>query len=113
MKKIVAILLVITLMSALFIVPAHAQEDDVEPCGVVLNCPECNGSLKQVTRAAYNKAVSVSYCDYESSTHYHTKYYSSGTYYSCSNCGYTQTITPNSYIRTYCTYYPNGGYFVE
>ena len=107
MRKIVAILLVLAIACALFIVPAHAHDGDVELCGVALPCLRCREPMSTGTREAYQKAVSVSYCNYESHSHYHTRYYNAGTYHYCSACGY---VDNDGYARTYCPY---GGYFVE
>ena len=108
MKKIVAILLAITLMSALFIVPAHAQEPEVLPRGPVVGCVKCHEPMSFSDPQSYSYSTTVNYCDYESHSHYHTIYRQNAIYTVCNNCGYRELYSSGSYYRTYCPY---RGYF--
>lgn len=88
MKKIIAIFLVVTLMSALFIVPAHAHEADaVTPRSKL--CDDPGGCKQPLAHRTTNgtKTILVSRCSNESVSHTHTQkgYYD---YYVCvnSNC---------------------------
>lgn len=85
MKKIVAILLAITLMSALFIVPVHAHEsDEVVPCAATYFCDYCGRAKIRKTE------TKKEYYDYPGCTnnamthkHYNLKTYE---YYVCNYC---------------------------
>lgn len=85
MKKIIAILLVVTLMSALFIVPAHAHEtDEVTPRSMLCDDPNgCNQPMAHRSTSG-SKTILVSRCSNNSSSHTHTQkgYYD---YYVCVN----------------------------
>ena len=107
MKKIVAVLLVITLMSALFIVPAHAHEaDEVTPRSMLCDDPNgCNQPLAHRTTSG-NKYKSVSGCTNNALTHNH---YQKGVYdyYVCvnSSCSYYNKHVDEVFYPSSSTWY--------
>ena len=89
MKKIVAILLAITLMSALFIVPAHAHE--VEETEIMPRAGWCNVcSQPALYQSSYRDGswFSVNNCEAWPSSHMH-RYTYLDSWYICTNsdCG--------------------------
>ena len=106
MKKIVAILLVVALMSAMFVVPAHAHETEgVSPCVAPDACPRCQSDYTQYT-TTYGKVVSVRYCDYDTHEHNHIEYYKNTILRKCINpaCKYEYVVKLGTYDRDYCPY---------
>ena len=108
MKKIVAILLVVALMSAMFVVPAHAHETEgVSPRVAPDACPRCQSDLTQVTRT-YPKGVTVSNCPVYDYSHNHTEYYKNSILRICTNssCTYVYVARLGELVeeRTYCPY---------
>lgn len=108
MKKIVAILLVVVLMSAMFVVPAHAHDGEkVQPRAVI--CASCGTGTLYNTTGEKGVGVSVDECYYEIHPHYHSKMYTA-TYSECTHCNYRRLVSTGSYLYTYCPYAPNGRY---
>ena len=104
MKKIIAILLVITLMSALFVVPAHAHEVEETATPYALACPRCGSNLITKTTDVDENTVwdqTVQGCTNNPMTHLHGYYYRY-TYYDCSACDYTRNISSTKI--TVCQY---------
>ena len=74
MKKIVAILLVVALMSAMFVVPAHAHEADaVTPRSKL--CDDLGGCKQPLAHRTTNatRTILVARCSNESVSHTHTQ----------------------------------------
>ena len=100
MKKVVAILLAITLMSALFIVPAHAHEaDEVTPRAMLCDDPGgCNQAMVYRSKSVGSTTSIEPSCPNHigSHTHLHITYL---RYYTCvnSNCAYYNDPVDASY----------------
>ena len=88
MKKIVAILLVVALMSAMFVVPAHAHEaEETEIVPRSIWCDYCGGPTVQRTSSKVIRDwYDVDGCTNDPLTHKHkiTEYY---TWYICTTYG--------------------------
>ena len=109
MKKIVAILLVVTLMSALFIVPAHAHEaDEVTPRSMLCDDPGgCNQPMAHRTKDNGKTYTSVSSCVDARYAHSHFQYRYL-KYYVCVNaiCRYYNIpVNDTNYLsgQVYCS----------
>lgn len=109
MKKIVAILLVVTLMSALFIVPAHAHEaDEVTPRSMLCDDPGgCNQPMAHRTKNNGKTYTSVSSCVDARYTHNHYRIIYL-KYYVCVTSGcpyYGDPVNDSTYIggQYYCS----------
>ena len=101
-------MLVVALMSAMFVVPAHAHETEgVSPRVAPDACPRCQSDRTQVT-TTYGKGVSVQYCDYATHTHNHTEYYKNTILRICTNpnCNYVYVVKLGNKDAslTYCPY---------
>ena len=106
MKKIVAILLAITLMSTLFIVPAHAQGSE----GIMPRAPICVNCQQPLNYKTQEIRADREYYDYPGCTnnamtykHYDRHMES---FYTCpSGCSESGTIDHSLYwIRNVCIY---------
>ena len=101
MKKIVAILLVVALMSAMFVVPAHAHEgEEATPYAYV--CARCDSTMIRYTDTEKDYYDYLG-CTNNAMTH---KHYDSRTYvyYYCSNCGFTTSRSLVSTTKNHCIY---------
>lgn len=100
MKKIVAILLVVALMSAMFVVPAHAHEVEEGASTYAYACYGCGARLTNpYTRQLSYTWVDVPNCTNSVSAHKHKKILME-SYYVCSMCAYSA----RQYTTTYYTY---------
>ena len=89
MKKIVAILLVVALMSAMFVVPAHAHEvEETEIMPRARFCQECSGPCRSATsqsNVVWNETVHG--CTNKPGVTHKHGYYYIYSYYVCTSTG--------------------------
>ena len=108
MKKIVAILLVVALMSAMFVVPAHAHEgEEATPYSYACTNRACARNLIPKTRTE-KSYFSYPGCTNNSMTHNHY-YVVRYRYYVCNNANcslYNVPVKESEISRTgpYCIY---------
>ena len=98
MKKILAMVLTLALLAALFVTPALAAVNVT-----YVECPNCGDDEALLysggTESVYN-TVSVTSCDYSSSSHSHTQYRMRHNA-ECQYCG-TVKVWYGSITRTFC-----------
>lgn len=103
MKKIVAILLVIALMSAMFVVPAHAHEAE-EASARASTCPRCGEWMEYRTNEYSRNYYDYPGCTNNAMTHKHydvtyVRYYIC-TKSGCYNCENNVKISPTYYTTS-------------
>ena len=105
MKKIIAILLAITLMSAMFVVPAHAheaEETEIMPRAMLCDDPGgCNKAMAYRENEVSRSTSLVPTCEKVYGGHYHTSIVYR-RYYICVNsaCRY-YNVPVDAYSYTY------------
>ena len=104
MKKIVAILLVVALMSAMFVVPAHAHEgNDIMPRAPL--CIICKQPMNRVTQEIDRNYYDYPGCTNNAMTHKHYDRHMESFYTCPSGCSESLTIDHSLYwIRNVCIY---------
>lgn len=94
-RKLISIVLALTLVAALIVTPALAAENGSELC------PLCGEIIDPYANNEIYSSITISSCRYYSGSHAHA-YYRLRWYYSCDNCGYYNREWASSNSGTYC-----------
>lgn len=102
-KRLLALILALTLAVAVFAIPVSAAQPDTEHPDASIYCPRCSkyGTASVVNSGSYTYNQRVDTCQWHNGTHNHTLivYY---TNYVCTNCGSFEVSTYPQFLS--CPY---------
>ena len=95
MKKLISVFLVVVVLSCVFVCPVSAAE--VEPYGIIIECPECGGLLRFGRTVTLTEEVFVLNCENSEYPHFHDLIIET-TDVHCSECSYTSKYTTSEEV---------------